>query len=85
MGKVGEAQKTTREAQEFFAFCINIGKLYVSRGNFFRLSLCKIIVRRTISSYNKELYFSAGESTVGFQMLDMDLLDVNYFGFSMFP
>jgi len=27
------------------------------RGAFFRLALCKVIVRRTISSYNKELYF----------------------------
>ena len=34
MGKVGEAQKTTREAQESFAFCINIGKLDVSKDVF---------------------------------------------------
>ena len=54
------------------------------QGTFFRLSLCKIIVRGTISSYNNELYFLAGESIVGFQMLDMDLLDVNYFCFSLF-
>ena len=85
MGKVEEAQKTTRETQYFFSFCVNIGKIDVSRDPFFRLSLCKIIVRRTISSYNKELYFLVGESTVEFQMFAMGWLDVNYFCFNLFP
>ena len=35
MGKVEEAQKTTRADQEFyFYFCINIGKLDVSKDFF---------------------------------------------------
>ena len=57
MGKVGEAQKEMRAAQEFFCFFYKYRKDWCIRGPFFRLSLCNIIVRRTISSYNKELYF----------------------------
>ena len=38
-------------------------------GHFFRLFLCKVIVRRTISSYNKELYFHLEKALWGFKCL----------------
>ena len=48
MGKVGEAQKTMKAAQEFFAFCINIGKLDVY-GTFFQTIF--------VQDYCKKNYF----------------------------
>ena len=44
----------------------------------------KVIVRRTTSSYNKEVIFSIGEGTVESQMLSIDWLNVELLMFQIF-
>ena len=83
-GKGWGSPKYNEGRPRVFCFLYKYRQALCIEGPFLGLSLCKVIVRKTISSYNKELYFSAGESTVGFQMLNMELLDVNYFCFSLF-
>ena len=59
--RLGESQKATREAQDFLLFCINIGKLYVSRdlsSNYFcaRLlleELFHLIIKSDICGWKK--------------------------------
>ena len=80
-----EAQKAARGNPRVFCFLYKYRQVLGSNGPFFRPYLGKIIARRTNSSYNKELYFSAGESSVEFQMFSMGWLDMNCFSFSLFP
>ena len=49
--------KIQRGKHKIFLFLYKYRQYWCIKGPFLILSLCNIIVRRTISSYNKQLYF----------------------------
>ena len=64
-----ETQETMRGSPRVL-FLYKYRRVLDRKDLFSRLSW-EIIVRRTNSFYNKELYVSVGESSVDFQMFDM--------------
>ena len=53
----------------YFFFLYKYMQSWCIKGPLFRLSLCNIIGRRNISSYNKELYFQLEKALWGFKCL----------------
>ena len=76
---VKESQRAGRPKD--ISNCISIDR--VNEERIFHAIFCEVIVRRTISFYNKEAIFFAGEGVVKFQMHDVDWLNVELFLFQL--
>ena len=87
-GKGWGSPKYNEGNPRVFFFLYNYRQAWCAPRPFFRLSLCNIIVRRTISSYNKDLCFlgwrkhrgvsNAWHGLVGCELFMFHLVSMNY-------